>query len=121
MTSAGLSRLQVLANERGSARQMITRALLACLVAVSFETAAQQLQGQGGYRGPSTGQPVLTPEQGGTRFHFTLHYRFPGLWRLTPHWLMQLGCHQGLENLRKMIEAKSKKEEMENAHPAELH
>ena len=42
---------------------MITRALLACLVAVSFETAAQQQSGGGGYRGPSSEQPVLTPEQ----------------------------------------------------------
>ena len=65
--------------------------------------------------------PVLTPERGGTRFHFTLRYRFPGLWKLTPRWLMQLGCRQGLENLRKMIEAKLKKGEMKNAHPAELH
>lgn len=65
--------------------------------------------------------PVLTPEQGGTRFHFTLRYRFPGLWRLTPRWLIELGCRQGLENLRKMIEAKSNKEEMRNAHRAELH
>jgi len=62
--------------------------------------------------------PVLTPERGGTRFHFTLRYRFPGLWKLTPRWLMQLGCRQGLVNLRKMIETKSKKEEMEDAHPA---
>ncbi len=52
--------------------------------------------------------PVLTPERGGTRFHFTLRYRFPGLWKLTPRWLMQLGCRQGLENLRKMIEVKPK-------------
>ncbi len=50
--------------------------------------------------------PVLTPEQNGTRFHFTLRYRFPGLWKLTPRWLMQSGCRKGLENLRKMIEAK---------------
>ncbi len=50
---------------------------------------------------------VLTPELNGTRFHFTLRYRFPGLWRRTPRWLMQSGCRQGLENLRKMIEAKS--------------
>ena len=63
MTRAELARLQVLANEPGAGRQMITRVLLACLVAVSFETAAQQPQGQGGYRGPSTEQPVLTPEQ----------------------------------------------------------
>ena len=64
--------------------------------------------------------PVLTPERGGTRFHFTLSYRFPGLWKLTPHWLMELGCRQGLENLRKMIEAKSYKEETRNAHHVEL-
>ncbi len=65
--------------------------------------------------------PVLTPERGGTRFHFTLRYRFPGLWKLTPHWLMELGCRQGLKNLKKMIEAKPKKEGMDNAHSAELH
>lgn len=65
--------------------------------------------------------PVLTPEQNGTRFHFTLRYRFPGLWKLTPRWLMQSGCRQGLENLRKMIEAKPEKEGKGNAHPAELH
>ena len=65
--------------------------------------------------------PVLTPEQNATRFHFTLRYRFPGLWKLTPRLLMRLGCRQGLENLRKMIEAMPKKEGMENAHPAELH
>lgn len=65
--------------------------------------------------------PVLTPEQNGTRFHFTLRYRLPGLWKLTPRWLMELGCRQGLENLRKMIEAKSNKEEAENAHRAQLH
>ncbi|HBY97012.1 MAG: SRPBCC family protein [Ardenticatenaceae bacterium] len=52
--------------------------------------------------------PVLTPENGGTRFHFTLRYRLPGLWRLTPRWLMKWGCRQGLANLRKMIEAEPK-------------
>lgn len=51
-------------------------------------------------------EAVLTPQQGGTRFRFILRYRFPGLWKLTPRWLMQLGCRQGLENLRKMIETK---------------
>jgi len=50
--------------------------------------------------------PMLTPERGGTRFHFTLRYRFPGLWKLTPRWLIELGCRQGLANLKKMIEAK---------------
>lgn len=49
--------------------------------------------------------PVLAPERGGTRFNFTLPYRFPGFWRLTPDWLIQLGCRQGLENLPEMIEA----------------
>ncbi len=52
--------------------------------------------------------PVLTPERGGTRFRFTLRYRLPGLWKLTPHWLMELGCRQGLKNLKKMIEANPK-------------
>lgn len=65
--------------------------------------------------------PVLTPERGGTRFHFILRYRFPGLWKLIPRWLMQFGFRQRLENLRKMIEAKPKKGGMENAHPAGLH
>jgi uncharacterized membrane protein len=50
--------------------------------------------------------PVLTPERGGTRFDFTLRYRLPGLWKLTPRWFMEWGCRKGLENLRKMIEAK---------------
>ncbi len=50
---------------------------------------------------------VLTPERGGTRFHFTLRYRFPDLWRLTPRWFMELGCRQGLANLKRMVEAKS--------------
>ncbi len=49
--------------------------------------------------------PVLTRDRGGTCFHFTLRYRFPGLWKMAPRWLMRLGCRQGLENLRKMIEA----------------
>ena len=65
--------------------------------------------------------PVLTPERGGTRFHFTLRYRFPSLWKLTPRWLMELGCRQGLKELKKMIEAKPKKEGMENAHHPKLH
>ena len=65
--------------------------------------------------------PALTPEQGGTRFCFPLRYRLPGLWKLTPRWLMELGCRQGLKNLKQMIEARPKKEEMDNARPAELH
>ncbi|MFZ3078114.1 MAG: SRPBCC family protein [Bellilinea sp.] len=66
-------------------------------------------------------EAVLKPEDGGTCFRFTLHYRFPGLWKLTPHWLMELGCRQGLKNLKKMIEAKPKKKGMENAYPTEFH
>ena len=49
---------------------------------------------------------TLTPEGRSTRFTFTLRYRLPGLWKLTPRWFMELGCRQGLENLRKMIEPK---------------
>lgn len=66
-------------------------------------------------------EAVLKPEDGATCFRFILHYRFPGLWKLTPHWLMELGCRQALKSLKKMIEAKPKKERMENADPAELH
>lgn len=51
---------------------------------------------------------VLTPERGSTRFHFALRCRLPGLWKLTPRWLIQLGCRQGLANRLRMIEAKSK-------------
>lgn len=50
-------------------------------------------------------EAALRPERGGTRFQFTLRYRLPVLWKLTPHWLMELGCRQGLTNLKKMIEA----------------
>ncbi len=64
---------------------------------------------------------VLTLERGGTRFHFILRYRLPGLWKLTPRWLLELGCQQGLENLRKMIEAKSNQEEMGDAPHPELY
>ncbi len=66
-------------------------------------------------------EAVLKPEDGGTCFRFTLHYRFPGLWKLTPHWLMKLGCRQGLKNLRRMIETKPRKGGVENAHPTEFH
>lgn len=64
---------------------------------------------------------TLAPESGGTRFHFILRYRLPGLWKLAPRGFMQWGCRQGLENLRKMIEAKREQEGNGHAHPAELH
>lgn len=51
---------------------------------------------------------ILTPEDRSTRFTFNLRYRLPGLWKLTPRWFMELGCRQGLENLRTMIEPKPK-------------
>lgn len=66
-------------------------------------------------------EAVLKPEDGGTCFPFTLHYQFPDLWNLTPHWLMELSCRQGLKNLKKMIEAKPEKKGMENAYPTEFH
>lgn len=49
---------------------------------------------------------ILTPERRSTGFTFTLRYRLTGPWKLTPRWLMELGCRQGLKNLKKMIEAK---------------